>query len=92
MYFDLLQLSVFLFDVLSVTVFVIRERFVKKADLCLNLYPCIIRYNWAIIIIILLSYICVYVFFHSRKPPIGKVGLRTKGPLGYHGQCREIFM
>ena len=56
MYFDLPQLSGFLFDVLSVAVFVIRERFVKKADLCLNLYPCIIRYNWAIIII-LLSYL-----------------------------------
>ena len=30
MYFSLPQLPVFLFDVLSVAVFVIRERFVKK--------------------------------------------------------------
>ena len=43
MYFSLPQLFV-LFDVLSVTVFVIRDRFVKKADLCLNLYPCVIKY------------------------------------------------
>ena len=39
MYFSLPQLFVFLFDVLSVAVFVIRYRFVKKADLCLNLDP-----------------------------------------------------
>ena len=44
MYFSLPQLFVFLFDVLSVSVFVIRDRFVKKeeADLCLNLYPFIL--------------------------------------------------
>ena len=36
MYFSLQQLFVFLFDVLSVAVFAIRDRFVKrkKADLC----------------------------------------------------------
>ena len=44
MYFSLPQLFVFLFDVLSVAVFVIRERFVKKADLCLNLDLCVIKY------------------------------------------------
>ena len=46
MYFSLPQLFVFLFDVLSVAVFVIRDRFVKKeeAELCLNLYPCVIKY------------------------------------------------
>ena len=43
MYFSLLQLFV-LFDVLSVAVFVIGDRFVKKADLCVNLYPCVIKY------------------------------------------------
>ena len=44
MYFSLPQLFVFLFDVMSVAVFVIRNRFVKKADLCLNLFPCVIKY------------------------------------------------
>ena len=50
MYSRLPQLFVFLFDVLSVAVFVIRERFVrkkdkrKKADLCLNLYSCVMKY------------------------------------------------
>ena len=39
MYFSLPQLFVFLFDVLSVAVFFIRDRFVKKANMCLNLYP-----------------------------------------------------
>ena len=33
-----------MFDVLSVAVFVIRDRFEKKADTCLNLYPCVIKY------------------------------------------------
>ena len=48
MYFSLPQLFVFLFNVLrlSVAVFVIRDRFVKKkADLCLNLYPCVTKYS-----------------------------------------------
>ena len=45
MYFTLPQLFVFLFDALSVAVFVIRDRFVKKADLCLNLSPCVIKYS-----------------------------------------------
>ena len=45
MYFSSPQLFVFLFDVLSVAVFVIRDRYIcKKADLCLNLYPCVIKY------------------------------------------------
>jgi len=53
MYSTLPQLFVFLFDVLSVAVFVIRDRSVRKnktknktktADLCLNLYPCVIKY------------------------------------------------
>ena len=33
----------FLFDALSVAVFAIRGRFVQKADLCLDLYPCVIK-------------------------------------------------
>ena len=47
MYSSLPQLFVFLFDVWSVAVFVIRDRFVKKttADMCLNLYPCVIKYS-----------------------------------------------
>ena len=45
MYFSLLQLFVFSFDLLSVAVFDTRDRVVKKkADLCLNLYPCVIKY------------------------------------------------
>ena len=45
MYFSLPQLFMFLFDVLSVAVFVIRERSVKKrADLCLNLDPWVTEY------------------------------------------------
>ena len=48
-YFILPQLFEFLFEVLSVTAFVIRERFVKKKKkkkgyLCSNLYPCEIKY------------------------------------------------
>ena len=42
MCFSLPQLFV-LFDVLSVAVFVISDRFVKKADFCLNLYACVIK-------------------------------------------------
>ena len=44
MYFSLPQLFV-LSDGLSVAVFVIMDRFVKKekADLCLNLYSCVIK-------------------------------------------------
>ena len=46
MSFSLRQLFVFLLDVLSVAVFVIRDRFVKKkADMCLYLYPCVIKYH-----------------------------------------------
>ena len=48
MYLSLPRLFVFLFDVLSVAVFVIRDRFVKKADLCLNLYPCVIKYSLSV--------------------------------------------
>ena len=44
MYFSLLHALAFLFDVLSVAVFVIRDRFVKKPT-CLNLYPCVIKYS-----------------------------------------------
>ena len=44
MYFSLPQLFA-LFEVFSVAVFVIRDRFVKKADLCLNLDPCVIKYS-----------------------------------------------
>ena len=34
MYFSLLQLFVFLFDILNVAVFVIRDKFVKKKPTC----------------------------------------------------------
>ena len=42
MYFSLPQLFVFLFDVLSVAVFVIRDRFVKKSNVHKS-YPCVIK-------------------------------------------------
>ena len=58
MYFSLPQLFVFLFDLLSVAVFVIKVRFVKKrrkkADLRLNLYPCVIRYYLILCLLLLL--------------------------------------
>ena len=43
MHFSLPHLFV-MFDILSVAVFVIGNRFRKKADLCLNLYLCVIKY------------------------------------------------
>ena len=49
--FSLPQLFVFLFDVLSVAV-CHQVQTCKKADLCLNLYPCVIKYCLIIIIII----------------------------------------
>ena len=55
MCFSLLQLFVFLFDVLSAAVFVIRDRFVKKADLCLTLYPCVIKYSLSLSLSLSLS-------------------------------------
>ena len=54
-FFSLPQLFVFLFDVLSVAVFVIRDRFVKK-PMCLNLYPCVIKYY--------LSFLLLFSSFH----------------------------
>ena len=61
MYFSLPQLLVFLFDVLNVAVFVIWDRFVKKADLCLNLYPCVINYTLSVSVSLSLSVsLCVF--------------------------------
>ena len=57
---DCLSVSL-LFDVLSVAVFVIRDRFAKKADTCLNLYPCVIKYSLSLS----LSLLALFYFYFS---------------------------
>ena len=44
MYFSLPQLFVFLFDVLGLAALVHQRQICKKANLCLNIYPCVIKY------------------------------------------------
>ena len=46
--------------------FVIQDRFVKKADLYLNLYPCVIKYylslHWLVVVVLLGSGGSKYVY------------------------------
>ena len=69
MYFSLPQSFVFLFDVLSVAVFVTRDRFIKKkADWGLNLYPCVIKY-YLIIPVYIITLTCewISVVLHAQS-------------------------
>ena len=83
MYSSLPQLFVYLFDVLSVCVFVIRDSFLRKkggkkrrADLCLNHYSCLIKYQLSYLLLLPLlhnpsSSSCFFFFssFVTLPPP-----------------------
>ena len=56
MYFNLPQLFVFLFDVLSVAVRVCHQgQICEKADLCLNLYPSVIKHYYVLCVCVCVS-------------------------------------
>ena len=89
MYFSLPQLFVFLFDVLSAAMFVIRDRFVKKKKpACLNLYPCVIKYY------LVLSYIspdspfflsiCLSLYLPLPPPPLPPISSSSLFPCYQH--------